>query len=475
MTKHNGHNLHFKGARSQKNPRNHVSIKHLQGKGKQGTKNSSGDRILNDSVTDSRRNNDNEKITVVVEDNKNNGVHPEESTWKKFWKWIGKYWGLYLPIIGLIFTIANTVLNYKKNREGNLKVWIYNKEVTSSTSRTALVYLDKDSADISRHEFFPLITNPSRFHLKDVYIKYTISSDSSNISYIDNYYIVRSYQGKKILEREHTVFNNDTVLSPFSSFYVKPGGHANVRLDIRVNRKKEILTYTTDIFSKKIFSENRYERYRDIFYDAYNPRETRENIYDIYVIEEGKKPNSIRNLSQDSIRRLYEKYASRCFPQMLLDESVENLVESEKDGKLNPYEDNTYLQTSQALLIVRIILWIIFIVLSVLVAGVLFSNKYNIGNKVIRTFTSLLYLSIFNPFVFNAHPEWFVNYRIMIHVMFLILLIGLLSVLRSIIKILYGIYYDATTFLKLTIIQYILMGIVMGAWVCIYIYVMRLT
>ena len=173
-----------------------------------------------------------------------------------------------IVLISSIVTIFAFIINfipYYESNGGKFIAKINGKEVTSPVYRTYLVYMNKDSVDISRFGFFPQITNPSKFKLKDVLLKYTIYSDSTSFS-ISDYYKVHAFQQNIEVTYEDDLHNKNTMPRLFRYFVMKDNGQATIEMQATYKGVKEPFLYKSTIYTKKLVEKDVIKR-QNIIYD----------------------------------------------------------------------------------------------------------------------------------------------------------------------------------------------------------------
>lgn len=195
------------------------------------------------------------------------------------------------------------IIDYVEKNGGTFMAIINSKEATPPVKRYALVYLDKDSADLSRLGIFPQITNPSKYSLQDVLLTYKIDSYSADVSYTDYYTIHRLAQGEEITNNDKTLYAKTDMPEPFYYFVMKDNGKATINLRATYKGVDEPFTYHAEVYTKKLFIEDKLERKRAVFEDAYrfSSQHKVKNI-DLYILDK-KKVESFENLSFDLLAK----------------------------------------------------------------------------------------------------------------------------------------------------------------------------
>lgn len=195
------------------------------------------------------------------------------------------------------------IIDYVEKNGGTFMAIINSKEATPPVKRYALVYLDKDSADLSRLGIFPQITNPSKYSLQDVLLTYKINSYSADVSYTDYYTIHRLAQGEEITNNDKTLYAKTDMPEPFYYFVMKHNGKATINLRATYKGVDEPFTYHAEVYTKKLYVEDKLERKRAVFEDAYQfGSQHKVKIIDLYILDK-KDVESFENLSVDLLAK----------------------------------------------------------------------------------------------------------------------------------------------------------------------------
>lgn len=184
-------------------------------------------------------------------------------------QWLKKIFSVTtLTTIATIVGACIAIVQYVEGNGGTFLAFVNNEEATPPVNKTILVYLDKDSADLSQIGIFPQITNPSKYSLQDVLLNYKIESNSADISYTDYFSVHRLASGFEVTNVDKTLYAKTDMPEPFFYFIMKDNGQANI--DIRATYKgvDEPFTFKADVYSKKIYVEDQSLRRQLIFDDA---------------------------------------------------------------------------------------------------------------------------------------------------------------------------------------------------------------
>lgn len=187
-----------------------------------------------------------------------------------------------------------------------------NGNLVASSDRTCLVYIDKDSVDISSVGVFPRISNPNRYSLNDVNLTYYVYTDSlSKISYRNDYVTQELLDCIEVNNADKTIYAKSEKPGPFRYFYVKDNGVDSIRLIATHNRVKDPLLFRSKIYTKKMYYEDETNRKRNVFSNANWFLQTNEvDVADIYIFNNDSVA-VFENLTQDSIHQIALSYSRR--------------------------------------------------------------------------------------------------------------------------------------------------------------------
>ena len=207
-----------------------------------------------------------------------------------------------ITTIATVLAACIAVIEYVERNGGTFMAIVNNKEVKTPIARNILVFLDKDSVDISQIGLFPQITNPSKYALQDVLLNYKITPKLSNVSYSDLYALHSQKEGINATNIDKTLYAKSDMPNPFNYFIMKDKGQASVNLRATYRGVETPFVYTASIYAHKLYVENKEERERDVlkssiqFCQRHNLKEI-----DIYVID-NENIQLFENISKDSIK-----------------------------------------------------------------------------------------------------------------------------------------------------------------------------
>lgn len=317
-----------------------------------------------------------------------------------------------LTTIATVVAACIAIIQYVESNGGAFVAFVNNEEAAPPIKNTILVYLDKDSADLSQIGIFPKITNPSKYSLQDVLLTYKINSKSANISYTDYFSVHRVANGEQVTNNDKTLYAKTDMPEPFYYFIVK--NHGEAAIDIRATYKgvDEPFTYQADIFARKLYDADYENRKKAIFEDASHFASTQQfSKVDLIILDNEKvetfRDISLNELSENSkptlpqvdrsndITNPEQQVTSDNKPEIKTVNEIkaknEELIKTTKDNQGTPW----YMYVVGAIFI---ILFIISLSANIF-AGVLFDESekaYRI--KAVTTFivsTLFLYLSVY--------------------------------------------------------------------------------
>lgn len=176
---------------------------------------------------------------------------------------------IFLTAIAAAATIIGVLLSFVRN--GTFRATVCGKELKSPANRISIVYIDKDSVDLSSINLFPEISNPSRFALEDVKLTYVIKASGASISYRNDYNIEEPSEGiTEVTNKETTLFPKIYKSGPFRSFIMKENQKATIDLQATYSGVNEPFVYHSVIYTRKA---SMYwwdcEKNYDFIYDSY--------------------------------------------------------------------------------------------------------------------------------------------------------------------------------------------------------------
>jgi hypothetical protein len=199
-----------------------------------------------------------------------------------------------------VLTIVGTciaIIQYTERNGGTFVAFLNGKEVTPPVKDTILVYLDKDSADLSQIGIFPQISNPSKYSLQDVLLTYKIVSGNANVSFTDYFSVHRVANGSIATNNDKTLYSKTEMPEPFFYFVMKDQGEASIDLKATYKGVDKPFTFQADIYARKLYRADRDQRKKDIFSDAYDFAYYKKlSNVDLYILE-GDKIESFRDVS----------------------------------------------------------------------------------------------------------------------------------------------------------------------------------
>ena len=191
-----------------------------------------------------------------------------------------------ITTIATVLAACIAVIQYVENNGGTFMVIINNKEVNPPISRNILVYLDKDSADLTPLGIFPLITNPSKYTIQDVLLKYKIETYKAEVAYTDFFTIHRLAKGCELTNIDKTLYAKSDMPVPFYNFFIKDSGKASVSIRATYKGVDEPFTFQANVYAKKVLRTDPKERHRAIINDAkkFTSQNHLETV-DLYILD----------------------------------------------------------------------------------------------------------------------------------------------------------------------------------------------
>lgn len=193
-----------------------------------------------------------------------------------------------ITTIATVLAACIAVIEFTERNGGSFIAVLNNKEAISPLNRTILVYIDKDSADLTQIGIVPQITNPSKYSLQDVLLKYKVEISDADVSYTDFFSIHRFSRGYEVTNIDKTLYAKSEMPEPFYSFIMKANGQAFIDLWATYKGADEPFIYKAKIYAKNIIIKNKEERNNVIFQDAYHfTTQNKINNIDIIIINGG--------------------------------------------------------------------------------------------------------------------------------------------------------------------------------------------
>jgi len=208
-----------------------------------------------------------------------------------------------LTTVATVVAACIAIIQYVESNGGTFIAFVNNEEAKPPIKNTILVYLDKDSADLSQLGIFPKITNPSKYSLQDVLLTYRIDSKSSNISYSDYFSVHRVANGDQVTNIDKTLYAKTDMPEPFYYFVIKDNGEASV--DIRATYKgvDTPFTFQADLFARKLYIPEPEKRKDAIFDDAYNFASNKNlDKINLYILDN----ESVESFKEITLNKLLE-------------------------------------------------------------------------------------------------------------------------------------------------------------------------
>jgi len=206
-----------------------------------------------------------------------------------------------LTTIATLVGACIAIIQYVEANGGTFIAFVNNKEVTPPVNRTVLVYLDKDSADLSQIGIFPQITNPSKYALQDVLLTYKIESNSTNVSFTDYFSVHRLAQGDEVTNLDKTLYAKTDMPEPFYYFIMSDRGQALINIRATYKGVEEPFTFQAKVYANKLFLNDKEERTRAIFNDAQHfVTQNNINSVDLYILDSGNVETH-ENISADKM------------------------------------------------------------------------------------------------------------------------------------------------------------------------------
>jgi len=205
-------------------------------------------------------------------------------------KWLKRIFSV--TTLTTVLTIVGTciaIIQYVESNGGSFVAFLNGKEVKPPVKNTILVYLDKDSADLSQIGIFPQISNPSKYSLQDVLLTYKIASENANVSFTDYFSVHRVANGSQVTNNDKTLYAKTDMPEPFYYFVMKDKGEASIDLKATYKGVEQPFTFQADVYARKLYRADREQRKKEIFNDAYEFANYKNlSDVDLYILEDDK-------------------------------------------------------------------------------------------------------------------------------------------------------------------------------------------
>jgi hypothetical protein len=288
-----------------------------------------------------------------------------------------------LVSISTIVSACIGVIVYVQNNGGDFVAFINSKEVQPPIERNILVYIDKDSADLSQIGLFPHITNPSKYSLQDVLVTYRIDTHSADVAYSDYCSVHRLSTGEQADNIDKTLYSKSDMPEPFYSFVVKDSSYASINIRATYRGVDQPFTYNARVFAIKYSIDSNEDLKRHVFEDAvlFSKRKQRD-VTDLYVL----KNDSIISLADFSISDASARTEKIKTAKQICEDNKENSIYAQEQQS-NPWYINA---------IGCILCLIVFICIAPSVFGIL--HYYDEDFRKYRS-KKLLFISVFCAFI----------------------------------------------------------------------------
>lgn len=310
-----------------------------------------------------------------------------------------------------VLTIVGTciaIIQYVESNGGSFVAFLNGKEVTPPVKNTILVYLDKDSADLSQIGIFPQISNPSKYSLQDILLTYKIASENTNVSFTDYFSVHRVANGSQVTNNDKTLYAKTDMPEPFYYFVMKDKGEASIDLKATYKGVEQPFTFQADVYARKLYRADREQRKKEIFNDAYEFANYKNlSDVDLYILEDDK----IESFKDISLKKPYIENTISVQPTNIDSNNEIKTIEQVKTDNekiIKTAKENQ--DTPWYMVAIQIILMLISILcgMALLFAVVIFeeekpNNKtpYYIGFVVGPIIT---YLGFYYSFLLNGDP-----------------------------------------------------------------------
>ena len=230
-------------------------------------------------------------------------------------------------IIGIVGGCIG-VLEYVENNEGTVVALVNNKESSSPTERNVLVYLDQETLDLKQLNLLPQILNPSKYTVKDIYVKYAIKSNNANIDYTDYYTIHRVADKTELDIKDKTLYAQTELPEAFNAIILKNNSSIEISMRTTYQGAEQPYEYEARIAAKKIWHNNDAQRKQRILADAYQYASNKAlNFVDIYIMK-GEFANIMTNVSIQQLQAFNTVDTQQTSPQVQTPAKTESQAKS---------------------------------------------------------------------------------------------------------------------------------------------------
>ena len=273
-----------------------------------------------------------------------------------------------LTTLATVLAACIAVIEYTERNGGSFIAVLNNKEAISPLNRNILVYLDKDSADLTQIGIVPQFTNPSKYSLQDVLLKYKVETSDADVSYTDFFTIHRFARGYEVTNLDKTLYAKSEMPEPFYIFNMKANGQALVDLWATYKGADEPFIYKAKIFAKKILANTKEERKYAIFQDAHHfTTQNKINNVDIIIIN-GGNVESYEDMTSDNLKvsdAAEQETISISKPEQQIEATNKAFIKAQKEK-----DDKTWFE-----ILIIILLLLIFVI--GFVSSLFFLIKYD--------------------------------------------------------------------------------------------------
>lgn len=246
-----------------------------------------------------------------------------------------------LAIIAAAGTILTLITFFEK---GKFVATINGETLDSSTiNRTYLVLFEKETANLLKFKEFPCISNPARYSLNDIDLKYKIYADSlTEISFRNDYDVEESSDDNEEIYKEVTYSNDkikqgETIHLPFRSFKMKDKGEVIIDLTATYSGYKKPFVYHTHIYSKKVYQQNKTKFWETAYNEALSYLESKNDfgVFNLRYIDKEILPEH-NNLTIDLLREKVALYYNTSFSEDSIDKKPDSI---EVNGTMYPVQE----------------------------------------------------------------------------------------------------------------------------------------
>ncbi len=262
--------------------------------------------------------------------------------------WLHKIFNIQtISTLAGIIAACIAILEYVEDNEGSIIALVNNKESYTPIERNVLVYLDQETMDLKQLNLLPQILNPSKYAVKDIYVKYAIKSHNANIDYTDYYSIHRVADKTELDIKEKTLYPQTELPEAFNTITLKNNSSIEINLRTTYQGAEQPYEYDARIAAKRIWNKNDDQRKKLILADAYQYASTKAlKSVDIYIMK-GEFANIMTNVSLDQLQDLNTATNQLTNPQIQTSTSIETQAKSvstickESKDTIQTIKDNT--------------------------------------------------------------------------------------------------------------------------------------